>query len=366
MSTRRQVLAGFAAGLAVMPVPGWSKIGEPALLTAGRRPDGSYMLCGLRQDGSLAFEIELPDRGHAAALHPTRLEAIAFARRPGVFAVVIDCCTGAVAARLDAPPERHFYGHGVYSRDGSLLYTTENAYELGAGRVGVWDVQAGYRRIGEFSSHGIGPHDLRRLPERDVLVVANGGIETHPASGRAKLNLPMMRPNLTYLDAAGHLLEQVEPPAEWHQNSIRHLAIRADGLVALATQWQGALADTPPLLALHRQGSELQWCAMEEPASHHRLQGYGGSIAFSEDGERVAISSPRGNCLQVFEVDRPEKAEHAEMLDICGITGRDSGFFATSGQGIVGEYVPGQPMRAMAKHSANWDNHLIGLNRLGL
>jgi hypothetical protein len=37
--------------------------------------------------------------------------------------------------------------------------------------------------------------------DRRRLVVANGGILTDPGSGRAKLNIATMRPNLSYLDA---------------------------------------------------------------------------------------------------------------------------------------------------------------------
>ncbi|HBM41824.1 MAG TPA: DUF1513 domain-containing protein, partial [Sulfitobacter sp.] len=64
----------------------------------------------------------------------------------------------------------------------------------------------------------------KRLPGGDTLVVANGGIDTHPDSGRAKLNIPTMRPNLTYINDR-RILEQIELPHDMHRNSIRHLAV---------------------------------------------------------------------------------------------------------------------------------------------
>lgn len=95
MTSRRAFLSGLvAAGLA--PVPSWAEAGAPDFLAAGRGPDGSYTLCGLYRDGGIAFQIRLPDRGHAAAAHPIRPEAVAFARRPGTFALVIDCRNGRV------------------------------------------------------------------------------------------------------------------------------------------------------------------------------------------------------------------------------------------------------------------------------
>ena len=74
--------------------------------------------------------------------------------------------------------------------------TSEVVVEGAAGRIGLWEVQ-NFCRIGEWDSGGIGPHDLKLLPE-GRLVIANGGIKTDP-SDRTKLNLGDMRPNLTIL-----------------------------------------------------------------------------------------------------------------------------------------------------------------------
>jgi len=54
-------------------------------------------------------------RGHDAAAQPTRPEAVAFARRPGRFALVIDCRNGDVTARLLAPQGRYFHAMGIAS-----------------------------------------------------------------------------------------------------------------------------------------------------------------------------------------------------------------------------------------------------------
>ena len=261
MTTRRAVLAGLAA--AALPAPSWAAAGSPLWLAAGREADGAFSLFGIAWDGALAFRVPLPGRGHAAAAHPTRAEAVAFARRPGAFALVIDCTSGAVLRRLDAPRGRHFYGHGAYAEDGRVFVTTENAFETGDGRLGLWDAEAGYRRLGEVSSGGIGPHEVVRLPG-GTLAVANGGIRTHPDTGREKLNLPTMRPSLTRLRPDGTILETVELDPQLRLASIRHLAARADGTVAFALQWEGEEGAIVPLLGLHRRG--------EAPRSPGRLR----------------------------------------------------------------------------------------------
>ena len=131
MASRRSFIAGMlAAGL--VPKPTWAEAGNPAFLSAAMKPDGSHVLCGLSEYGAITFEIALPDRGHAAAAHPTLPEAVAFARRPGTYAIVLDCRNGQTKARLDAPAGRHFYGHGTFSENGDLLFTTENDFDTAA------------------------------------------------------------------------------------------------------------------------------------------------------------------------------------------------------------------------------------------
>lgn len=366
MTTRRGFLGALAA-FAAVPAATWADVGAPRYLAAAEAPDGSYRLYGLDGAGGETFHLTLPERGHAAAAHPTRPEAVAFARRPGVLAIVLDCRSGAETARLAAPEGRHFYGHGVFSADGATLFTTENDYEAGEGRIGLWSADEGYRRIGEIASGGVGPHDVKRLPGRDVLVVANGGIETHPDTGRVKLNLPTMRPNLAYLTPDGELVDRFGFDGAEHMNSIRHLALRPDGLVAFATQWQGEPA-APPLLGLHRPGEAPRFlrAQMED---HRRMEGYAGSVSFSGDGARVGVTSPRGGLVQIFDSASGAHLETVTLADACGLAPAEASFLVTSGTGWVGpledaaadapsQQAAGQtPARAM-----RWDNHLVDLS----
>jgi hypothetical protein len=354
MTNRRHFLAGLVA-TGLVPMRGWAAVGAPDFLAAALFPDDSYRLVGLTVDGDIQFSLPLPARGHAAAAHPSRAQAVAFARRPGTFAVVIDCAAGAEMARLKAPEGRHFYGHGVFSADGSQLFTTENDYEAGAGVIGVWDT-ATYSRKGEFPSGGVGPHDMRLMPDGKTLVVANGGIETHPETGRTKLNLPVMQPSLAYLDLAGAVQEQVTLPWALHKNSIRHLAVRADGLVAFAMQWQGDSAQHPPLLGLHQRGEDPRLLAASE-ADQNTLQGYAGSIAFTKDGQSVAITCPRDNALHQFDVTTGALTAALTLEDVCGIGPGPTGFVFTTGTGQIGAFT--SSVRISAHPDCQWDNHLI-------
>ena len=356
MPDRRAFMTGlFALGLC--PSVTWADAGSPSFLSAARKPDGSYALFGLSDLGDVRFEIPLPGRGHAAAAHPSRPEAVAFARRPGNFALVIDCVSGKTIQTLEAPDGRHFYGHGVFTADGSRMFTPENDYDNARGVIGVWKTGERYTRLGEFDSFGIGPHDMKLLPDHAHLVVANGGIETHPDSERQKLNIPTMQPSLAYLTLDGTLVDQMELPREMHKNSIRHLDLGADGTVAFAMQWQGDVNHSPALLGLHRMGGEVQ--LLEAPLEdHRRMEGYVGSVAYSSDLNLVAGTSPRGGLVQIFDTTTGALAEQIEEPDVCGVALKGDRFVRTSGAGIV---TASDMMRENWRQTyrCNWDNHLV-------
>ncbi|WP_112311785.1 DUF1513 domain-containing protein [Pseudogemmobacter bohemicus] len=349
MATRRGFLAGLAS--LSLPVPGWADVGSPAWLAAGKMGE-EYVLHGLREDGESLFSIALPARGHAAAAHPLRPEAVAFARRPGVFAIVLDCFTGAVRHRLTPPEGRQFNGHGAFSADGALLMTSEVVAEGSEGRIGLWET-GGYRRIGEWETGGIGPHDMKRLAD-GRLIVANGGIQTDPTD-RTTLNLDTMRSNLALLSPEGEILEIAELEPELHQNSMRHLALVGEG-VGVALQWQGDPAEPVPLLARWEPGRAIRLFEAA-PEEIFTMKGYAGSIAANQG--MIAISSPRGGAVMVFGEDGTPLATHYRA-DICGLAPLEKGFVASDGGGglwtLAGAEEPARPLR----HSAiSWDNHMV-------
>lgn len=356
MIHRRGFLASLlAAGAA--PRLGWAAVGNPSYLAAAREPDGRFALYGLDANGVSTFRVPLPARGHAGAGHPSLAEAVAFARRPGRFALVLDCARGEVLHRLTPPDGRQFNGHGVFSADGAALFTSEQRSDTSEGIIGVWDPARGYTRYDEFPSGGIGPHDLRLMPGGETLVVANGGIATDPAD-RRKLNLATMRPNLTYLALSGSVRARIELDIGLRRNSIRHLAVRRDGLVGFAMQWEGAQGAAPPLLGLHRMG-DSPVLAQAPLADERAMQGYAGSIAFSGDGNEIAITSPRGGRLHRFSVAGAFLGA-TSRADVCGLAPMGHGYLASDGLGgLISVGATGAT--PLARDNCAWDNHIVAL-----
>ena len=347
---RRAFLAGMMA--ATLPRATWADVGAPAFLAAAKSGE-TYELHGLSATGNSLFAVALPARGHAAAAHPTRAEAVAFARRPGTYALVLNCLTGAQTHRLTPPDTNQFNGHGAYSADGALLMTSEVIANGSAGRIGLWDT-TNYRRIGEWDSGGIGPHDIKRLPDGRI-IVANGGIQTDPGD-RTKLNLDSMQPNLTLLSPSGQIIDQALLPANLWPNSIRHLALIGD-TIAFAMQWEGDPAEDVPLLGLWQPGQPPRLCP-QDPIDALTMKGYAGSIA-SADG-LLALTSAPGGALALFDTGGTPLALHRRP-DLSGVAAGPAGLIATDGTGTVWA-VSRDGLRPLARHALAWDNHLIALN----
>lgn len=373
---RRQFLAG-AGALALggmVPLKGGR---GAALAGCFRDRSGADFFATLAADGRSCFSVGLPARGHGMADRPGVTgagEVVAFARRPGTFALAIDA-DGAVAHHLKPVSGRHFQGHGVFSADGRYLFASENHFQRGRGVIGIYDAADSYRRIGEHASHGIGPHDMALLPDSRTLAVANGGILTHPDEGRAKLNLPTMKPSLAFIDiASGRLAREFRLAPELHQLSIRHLSVAADGAVAVALQYQGPKTRLLALVGLAdpaRFGDRIRLLDAP-PEVTARMRHYCGSVAFDESGRYFAVSSPRGGLATLWDRREPGFAKVIDLADVCGVAPAGTGRFvfssgadgmvragATAGSGSGdGDLTP---LSSPWLRRVHWDNHLIAL-----
>ncbi len=88
------------------------------------------------------------------------------------------------------------------------------------------------------------------------------------------------------------------------------------------------------------------------------MQGYAGSVAVSGDRTKIAITSPRGGVLQIFDVAGGCYLGQLHSTDICGICPSGTGFVFTTGTGLVVE-LDGLSEVWRVRHDCNWDNHLI-------
>lgn len=362
---RRAFIYGLAAVLG-QPAAAGTRHGDArktVVASTVRRPDGSFAAILYDLDRGLLNSASLPARGHDVAVNPTSREAVAFARRPGTFALAFSADRHRPPTAFSTPPGRHFYGHGVFSRDGRLLYTTENDFASGEGRIGVWDAAADYRRIGEFASHGLGPHDINRLSDGRTLVIANGGIITHPDHDRRPLNLATMRPSLAYVDRlTGDLVERLELPLRLRQSSIRHLDVGANDTIIFGCQFKGAKSEWVDLIGFHRPGASIELLS-GGPDVHRALRHYVSSIAVDRERRLAGVTSSRGSGVVLVDIMKRKVTAVRRFRDVSGIAAgdQDGHLIVTSGAGDVGQIGKRSVLVSSPRMPWSWDNHAVAL-----
>ncbi len=332
--------------------------GEPLYISCRMDATEAASVAVLKANGELLLETALPARGHDIAQRPHTHEFVVFARRPGTWAVAVDTNPAKQPQIITARADRHFFGHGLFSDDGRLLYASENDIKTGDGIIGVYDATGSYARIGEFKSGGIGPHDMSLSSDGRRIVVANGGLKTLPESGREILNSDDIAPNLAVLDLTSGTIEgAIELDRTYKKLSIRHLARTSDDRIAFACQHQGDADEMPPLVGvLDREGKARLFDAPEEALA--RLNNYVGSVALDESGCVIAATSPVGNTAALWSIEGIYLGA-AQIPDVCGVARHRNGFLMSSGNsGVRDVATDGVVAERSVLQNWVWDNHL--------
>lgn len=358
----RRTAFGLLAAAAILPTRIAGAAAEQLYLNAYGSMAG-FGVAGFDAAGRIRYSLALPARGHSFAR--CRDVVVAFSRRPGDYAVVFAARDGKERHRIAAIEDRSFCGHGAFTADGRLLFATEVVGSTGEGMLGIYDAAQGYRRIGEYPTHGLDPHEVRLMPGGRILAVANGGILMLADMPRLKLNIPDMDPSLVYLDVAtGRLIRQVRPARELRQLSIRHIAIDRYGRVAIAMQYEGPETDEVPLVAWHggpedRNGLRFLPMPAEQRAG---LRQYCGSAAMDSEGRLLAVTSPRGNRMLLWDMETGQYLAAAEMPDICGVAAQadSQGFIVSNGLGQIAACSESYALAALNEAGRyRWDNHMM-------
>lgn len=320
-----------------------------------KKPNGSFGAVLLDQNYSVVRDIELSTRGHDVVLSKDGNLAVIFSRRPGNIATIINTRKDAAPLIISAPTGRHFYGHGVFSNNNKILFASENDFDNAVGKIGIYDVTDKFKRVGEFESFGIGPHEIVLLGDGKTLAVANGGIETHPDFGRAKLNLASMDSSIVFMNSQdGRIYERHLLPKHLQKLSLRHMVVAGERSVIFGGQYQNQGERVRPLMGRCTLGKRLRFWKIA-PNYLKRFSDYTGSLEISDDQERVAISSPRGGVVGVFDTQAGEIQKLFSIEDSSGISQTNDSFAVSTLSGYFGELDVKKPSK---KFNFAFDNHL--------
>lgn len=369
MITRRQFLLGSGAlGLAgIIPFAfqsGQAQGHKQWLISACQIGHHEHYVAAFDHHGQLISRTALPARGHGVIAHPSKPgHGLIVARRPGYYIIEVNFANGQITRQISPEKGQHFFGHGLFSADGQVLITTENHINSGQGRIVLRDANS-YQLLNKFDSGGIGPHEALAMPNGKTLVVANGGILTHPNQPRKNLNLATMKPNLAYINLnSGDIINRFSP--NHHQLSIRHLAVSRQGKVIGGLQYQGTKTDLVPLAFSHQldKGQNQLNDLKADNEIWRSMKQYTASVCIDDHNNIAAISCPRGNILTYWQLDSNQFIAKQTLKDGSGLAlyndiNATQQLVATSGKG---QALFGQ-QHALNFKQVRWDNHLTAIN----
>jgi len=263
----------------------------------------------------------VPMEIHSCIQHPLEKDTfIAFGQRPSPKSVVVKLFNKGEKAEItvfEATPDRHFYGHGGFIEDGKSFLCTENNFNDGQGII-VKRNFPDLKPTGEFSSHGIGPHEMLFIND-ETIAVANGGDKTHPLykNGRSIMNKDSMNSSLNLINYKTGLLER-EINSPYPKVKMKHLSFGA-GILGCAMQF-GSDEDRalyleygvePIVLFYHIKEKENVFAKMNNKM-FRAMAGHSLSIAINKDGV-AAVTSPRGNLLTFWNTHDGSLIDKMEM-----------------------------------------------------
>jgi hypothetical protein len=316
----------------------------------------THVLCVFDLDGGRSRAIDMEFFGHGLAFHPQdRQRAVVFEKK-GAGCCEVDLRAGRVTRTIRTPPHRAFYGHGAFTRDGQVLFATENHLETKNGLIVIRDART-FQELGEFPTYGQSPHDCHLVDEGKTLVITNGG-------GTAE---SQALPSVTFVEAAStKLLEKLT--FDTPRINAGHLAISARrDVVAISAPRDGLPRDSQGGVTIRTAGGPFE--TMSRPQEIvQRMIGESLSLCIDDGRRTVGVTNPDGNIVTFWDLDARRLVKHLDLPAPRGIarTLDGSSLVLSYGQGTLAlldpETMTPRPTPVVASstlsgsHIFNWDD----------
>lgn len=240
-----------------------------------------------------AESAEMKFLGHGITIDPRAPDHAAVFEKKGKGACYVDLKRLRVERRISTADDRHFYGHGAYSRDGTLLYATEAL--LGDAFVGRLVVRDGrtFKPLGELATHGTAPHDCMLLDDGTTMVVTHGG---GPHGGD---DLPCV----TYVDVeSAKLLDKIELDSpRFNTGHVAMTSKRDLAVVSAPRDGLGALREQLGAVSLKPAGEPIHTVTEPEEVVS-RMLGETLSVAINELDGTVGCTHPDGGQVSLWNL----------------------------------------------------------------
>lgn len=256
---------------------------------------------------------------HGIAIDPHDVNRLVTFQKIGPGCCEIDLAARRVMRTIAPTEGRWFYGHGAFSADGTLLYSTETINSEERGVIGVRDATT-FEYLGEFPTFGENPHDCHLIEDGSILVITNGG----GAIGTAAA------PCVTWVDVqTRRLLERRELDTDRFNTG--HLALATDGALAVVSAPRKGLTETDiGAVSLARSREALQTMREPQPVVA-RMTGEALSVCIHESTKTVAATHPFGDMVTFWSLSTFDFLKKLDLPRARGVTlSRDGTSFLVS------------------------------------
>lgn len=376
---RRQFIGILAASAGAVGAWAYFKTGvtanqnivaSPGLLLGGGKyidpADGNairYVMASTRMDGAAPKLYPVHFFPHGIVVDPNNHQRLMLFQKKGPGACEINMQAGKMTRSLNPKQGCHFYGHGAFSTDGSVIYATETYLDSQQGTITIRDAK-NLKILGEFPTHGANPHDCHLFDGGRQMAITNAG--GNIGSGEA--------PAVTYVDVNnGQLLERIELG---HQRiNTGHLLLTSKlDLVVVSAPRDGLPTTNPGGVSMRPVGKEMK--TMMEPGTVvDQMLGESLSVAVHEPSRTVAVTNPDANLITFWNLSEQRLISSLSIKKPRGVTlSLDKKYFVFSfGADTSMMLVPVDTLQPIKKsivprmyisgsHIINWDDEVRRLS----
>ena len=333
------------------------------------RNDGDFGVAVLDLSERRTRFIHTGFEGHSIVAKPGQPgRAVMFAQRPGTRCCEVDYIAGEVVRVFDSAEGRHFYGHGAFSNQADHLFTTENNFEDEHGLVTIRDT-GDMEIVGEFDSHGLGPHEMFFIDGGNIAVIANGGLKTSPKykDGYKDYDRESLNSSLVLIEtASGTMLDRFN--LENRFLSIRHLSISPNQTIAMAIQDKenGESYSGGPLICVRFPDGKIVEM-QDEGGVYKRMGHHTLSISLFEERSIVGVTSPFSDLVTFWDIQSGKLIKKVTLDSPSGLalTGDKKWFVATANNGSVyfldSETLEKETISIETPDTVGWGSHLASV-----
>jgi uncharacterized protein len=244
---------------------------------------------------------------HGFAVDPTNKARLIAFEKIGFGACEVNLKALSVERKVNVVNDRLFYGHGVFSKDGGLLFSTETVLSSGQGVIAVRDGKT-LAYLGDFPTYGSHPHDCNMSANGKVLIVTNGGDER---TGTRK-------PNLSYIDIGSQRLLEQLPIADESFNTGHVETVNSGATVVISAPRRGLGPESLGAIHMRTKDGVLKRAGVNTELAE-RLTGEALSCVIIPERDLFVVTHPTPGLLTFWRLSTLESVKVLPFSRVRGV-----------------------------------------------